>query len=129
MHHTLPAWEGAVLVVFVSVLIGVPLFLGTRQVFKRANHILDQWCGENSFSLISRRVAHNPFNRGPFAWGSPWHRPVYRVSVRDPSGRFLEGWVKLGGFFTGILSDEVVVAWDHEAAGINEAKKAGVRHA
>jgi hypothetical protein len=40
---------------------------------------------------------------------------VYRVKVRTRDGRLRRGWVRCGGWLSGVLSDQVDVRWDARA--------------
>jgi hypothetical protein len=57
---------------------------------------------------------------GPFAKAFFGHQVVYRLVVRDPTGAERNGWAKLGGFFMGLMVDDVEVAWDADPFAMPE---------
>ena len=78
--------------------------------FSRSRSLLEQWAGRNGFELIE--TEHRSLARGPFFWTTAKGQTVYRVTVRTPEGTVRRGWVRCGGFFLGLLSDQVDVRWD-----------------
>ena len=47
----------------------------------------------------------------PAAWW-PSQRMIYYVTVRDSAGRTRHAWVRCGGYFLGMLSDNMDVRWE-----------------
>jgi hypothetical protein len=84
----------------------------TRMVAARdrlARAKIDEWANERGLTVLSCEMS---------AFGLPWvlkksaSQSVCRIEVRDPSGTCLRGWIRVGGFFFGLLSDRVEVRWD-----------------
>ena len=76
----------------------------------RAEKMLFGWAAQNALRLIA--YERRSFLRGPFFWTSGRSRVVYRVTVQLPDGCILNCWVRCGGWFLGMLSDNVDVRWD-----------------
>ena len=75
----------------------------------RSKHLLNQWAAENHFQLL--HAEHRMFRKGPFLWSSR-AQVIYRVRVRDAQGREREGWVRCGGWWSGVFSDKVEAEMD-----------------
>jgi hypothetical protein len=74
----------------------------------RAEKLLAEWTAKEGFELIESHRSF--FDKGPFM---PISRAVvYRVKVRSPEGKIRNGWVRCGGWFFGVSSDETAVIWD-----------------
>jgi hypothetical protein len=82
---------------------GALLFRGSR-----IKSILSSWATANDFEIIHRTLGL--FRPGPFFF-TLGHQVVYFLQVRDRQGRERACWVRLGGFFTGLLSDKIEVRW------------------
>lgn len=78
--------------------------------FSRATSILEQWAEENGYEILDRERRLMWF--GPFWWRKGKGQEVYYVTIRTPEGQVRRGWVRCGGWFLGILSNEAVVEWD-----------------
>ena len=79
---------------------------------RRSRSRLDQWAAQNGFRIIES--SYRNLVRGPFFWTTSKGQTVYRVTVEDASGRQRSGWVRCGGWFLGLWSDQVTVRWDDE---------------
>lgn len=80
--------------------------------FSRSRSLLEQWAAENNYRILSSEYRN--LVRGPFFWTTSKGQTVYRVRVQDSTGRVRDGWVRCGGWFIGLLSDQVQVRWDDE---------------
>jgi hypothetical protein len=78
--------------------------------FQRSGSLLQQWAEQNGFSIIDQE--YHSFFKGPFFWTSSKGQMVYYVTVKDSEGTIRRGWVRCGGWFLGMLSDNVEVRWD-----------------
>ena len=78
--------------------------------FSRADEILQRWATANGFKVIS---AEKRFLRtGPFFLRSTRGQFVFRIVVEDQSGTKRTGWLRVGGWMAGVLSDKAKVIWD-----------------
>ena len=75
----------------------------------RSKHLLNKWAAENQFQLL--HAEHRMFRKGPFLWSSR-QQVVYRVRVRGAQGREKEGWVRCGGWWSGVFSDKIEAEMD-----------------
>ncbi len=78
--------------------------------FHRSQTLLERWARESGLRVVSRE--YRWFFKGPFFWTSSRGQTVYYVTVEDDAGRRRTGWVRCGGWFLGLLSDHVDVAWE-----------------
>ncbi|HUT01262.1 MAG TPA: hypothetical protein VM031_02310 [Phycisphaerae bacterium] len=85
------------------------VFLGTWH-FRRSRRLVDDWARANQLDLLSadRRF----FRLGPFWWRTARNQEVFRVTVRDADGQIRHGYVRVGGWFMGMLSGKVTAQWD-----------------
>lgn len=100
--------EIAVFIVFAGLLGG----LLTVWSFARAKEIRARWAEENGFEIESARFCW--FWRGPFWWRSTDSQMVFRIEGRDREGRRRAGWLRCGGWFSGLFGSQATVAWDDE---------------
>jgi len=90
---------------FVIAVIWYPIFR-TRRV----HTLLSGWSAECGFEIIRSRWAGYRLRPFPLAWFG--NQTVYWLLVRDRDGQEHTCWLKLGAFFTGLLSDNVEVRWE-----------------
>lgn len=86
--------------------------------FARSNSLLHEWAKRHHYGIL--RQEYRWFFKGPFFWTSSRGQTVYYVVVEDRHGNQGQGWVRCGGWFLGLLSDEVEVRWENkpiESAG------------
>ena len=74
----------------------------------RSRSLMEKWAKANGYKLMKMKL--NWFKISPFLTST--HQEVFRIRVRDHSGRERTGWAKCGGFFLGLLVDTVEVEWD-----------------
>lgn len=98
-----PIYVVFAVVVFMIVLETV--WLPTRRV-----ELLNSWATRNEVRLVA--YEHRLFLRGPFFWTTSNLQLVYRVTVEEAGGHKRLGWVRLGSWCFGLLSNRVVVRWD-----------------
>lgn len=78
--------------------------------FGRSGSLLQQWAMKNDYQII--RQEYRSFFKGPFFWTSTRGQTVYYVVVEDSDGNRRSGWVRCGGWWLGLLSDNVEVRWE-----------------
>jgi hypothetical protein len=99
-------WAAVILVPIIAIL-GI-WFLVRRE--KRKTKMLNRWAAEQGVRLIDRD--ERGMVRGPYFWGTAGGQVVYRVAAEFPGGEIRHGWVRLGTWPVGLLSNEVDVKWD-----------------
>jgi hypothetical protein len=95
---------------FIIIIVIVVGLFATIWHFSRSSSVLDQWAAENGYRIISQNYRH--LVKGPFFLRSGKGHAVYYVTVEDESGRQRSGYVRIGGWIAGVLSDKVTVEWD-----------------
>jgi len=103
-----------------TALIIVPVFiaaigfaaLNLWWTFKRSAAMLERHLRERGYVLVSRQ--YRWLMRGPFWWRASKGQSVYRFAAEDAEGVRHEGWARVGGFFFGLLSNQVDIRWDAE---------------
>lgn len=93
--------------------IGGVIVLGVALMFwhfSRSKHILRDWARRNGFEIVS--AERRFFFRGPFWWRTGKGHEVFRVTVRDGEGQVRSAYVRVGGWWGGMLSDQASVEWD-----------------
>jgi hypothetical protein len=95
---------------FRIILVAVIVILTLVWHFSRSNALLHQWAKQNGYRIISQEY-RNLF-KGPFFWTSTKGQTVYYVVVEDDGGNERRGWVRCGGWWLGLLSDNVEVRWE-----------------
>jgi hypothetical protein len=93
------------------ILLGVAAFAGTAGTlvylrFRRADAKLERWASDHGYVILSRE--RRALRRGPFSLSDD-EADVYRVVVRESSGRERTGHVRTGA----LGSDAVDVRWDN----------------
>jgi len=78
--------------------------------YTKADEILQRWANGAGMQIVSAQRRY--FRTGPFFMNQARGQFVYRIVVRDHSGTERAGWLKVGGLFVGVLSDESMVIWD-----------------
>ena len=76
----------------------------------RAERMLERWCRHTGFDLLSRRNCW--LWKGPYFTAFLNGQWVYRVQIRNRSGRVKSGYVRCGSHLLGVLAEEVDVRWD-----------------
>jgi len=76
----------------------------------RSDSMLNKWAQEHGYRIVRR--SYRWFLRGTFIWSIFSKASIYRVTIEDEEGDQRSGWVRCGGWFWGILSDDVEVRWD-----------------
>jgi acetamidase/formamidase len=82
--------------------------------FGRGRSILEKWAAENGYVLISSE--RRSVWRGPFFITTARGQEVFRITVRDAAGEIRSGYLRVGSFMLGVISDQASVRWDAEPA-------------
>ena len=78
--------------------------------FPRSKSLLRHWALRQRFEIVHSELRW--VFKGPYSFLCSRCQTVYRVRVRDHQGRERSGWVRCGGIWTGLFSDEAIVTWD-----------------
>ena len=78
--------------------------------YSRAQDVLTGWAKDNGYEIVSSERCW--FWRGPFFFRTSKGQEVYYVTVRAPDDQLRRGWVRCGGWFLGLFSDQADVEWD-----------------
>jgi hypothetical protein len=103
---SVPTMEDIILAIGVGVLIFTLLWW----YYAKSYSVLEQWATESGYRLVSHEYRYS--FKGPFSRTTPNNQTVYYVRVEDRHGNRRSGWVRCGGWFWGLLSDNVEVRWD-----------------
>jgi hypothetical protein len=76
---------------------------------RRVNKIVEEWVRSNSFTLL--RLEHRYLRKGPYFWAASKSQEVVFVKVRDNFGQERSAYLRIGGFFSGVMSDNIDVTW------------------
>jgi hypothetical protein len=95
---------------FAFVLFGV--FMINIEAQKHTSRLIDRWCTENNFKLVSKKLDRLSSIRGPFAFDLRTNRPVYAVTVKDQTGELRKATIARAMTWYGASSDRIVVVWD-----------------
>lgn len=85
---------------------------------RRAKAMLLGWAVRNTYEIVG---AQRPLIKiSPFGWTTSKGQVLFKVVVRKRirDGVTRSGWVRCGGFWTGLWSDDVEVRWDDEPAPV-----------
>jgi hypothetical protein len=80
-----------------------------RWQYAQADKIVNRWAQANGFELVSAQMCG--LQTGPFVVYARGQF-VFRIVVIDRSGRQRSGWILVGSWHSGVLSDETKVKWD-----------------
>lgn len=100
--------EAAVGIVFVIFLGGL-IFAWSLM---RAAELRERWAEEHGYSIEAARYCW--IWRGPFFLRSSENQMVFHIIVRDADGRRRSGWLRCGGFFSGLFGSQAKVIWEDE---------------
>ena|SRR5205814_9183863 len=93
--------------ILLLLILGVGLTLWN---FNRANSMLRDWAASNGYTIVEKE--YRSFFKGPFFWTASRSQIIYRVVIRDDERNVRSGWVKLGSWWFGVLSNQVDIRWD-----------------
>lgn len=104
--------EFAFAIVFFGARISLGVYLNRWQ-FRKADALIESWAERSHFRIVAKEPA-NPLGTGPKAMRAANKQVMYRVVVQDTQGHERRALVKVGSESTGVLSENLVVVWDHE---------------
>jgi hypothetical protein len=115
----------ATLVVCFFCLVIFMVFLLDRVAQESASKFIDEWCAENKFKLVSKKLDRLSSLRGPFAFDFSRNRPVYAVTVEDGSGEVRKATIACGAKGLGVFSlrERIEVVWDRASSDKKEVPK------
>jgi len=76
----------------------------------RSIDLIDRWARTNNLRILHKEA--RSFFRGPMFWRASKNQTVYYVTVVTQSGRQRAAWVRCGGRWRGLHSDQIDVRWD-----------------
>ena len=102
------AMAGYIILMVVMVLLAFALSgVGDR----KALFLIEAWAQSCQYSVESCERRY--LRTGPFFLSSSKYQRIYYVRIKDRNGQEKTGWLKLGGYFSGMLSeDEIEVIWE-----------------
>lgn len=109
--NTIDSSSGPILFV-IAVIVIVGLVAYYAWYFPRSQSVLKHWAARNEFEIVHEELKW--FYKGPFTWLNNRGHTVYRIKVRDKNGQERTGWVRCGGIWLGLFSDEATVKWDED---------------
>ena len=78
--------------------------------YSRADDLLDRWASSNGYQLLHKE--QRSLRTGPYFWRHSRGQLVYYVTITDHSGERRSAYVRLGGWWMGLWSEDVDVTWD-----------------
>ncbi|HEX5269085.1 MAG TPA: hypothetical protein VFW33_01295 [Gemmataceae bacterium] len=75
----------------------------------RADDLVTGWAEKNGYRVVD--CSYCWFWKGPFVLTTSKSQMVYYVTFEDAGGRRRRAYVRCGGWFMGMMSDNVEVAW------------------
>ena len=85
---------------------------------RRSRELLNLWAEREGYKLL--HCEHRILGRGPF-WFSGKTQAIYRVVVLDKAGHVRKGFVRLGDWWRGIMSDKIEAKMDDPEPGLTRA--------
>ena len=77
---------------------------------RRSRGMVQRWASQGGMELLSAQRRY--LRRGPFWWRTSKNQEVFHVTVRNADGHVRTAYVRVGGWFGGLLSDRTDVEWD-----------------
>ncbi len=72
---------------------------------------VEKWATIEGLEILSSE--YRWVKRGPYFINSSNQQRIFYVTVRDKAGNIKRCWVKVGGFFFGLLSDKIDISWEN----------------
>ena len=94
----------------IAPLVGVVAIASNVWISKRASNQLDAWAASSGLRIVDRELRW--LRQGPFFWRSSRLQFVYHVKVEDVTGARRQGYVRVGGWWLGVLSSKVEARWE-----------------
>ena len=83
------------------------LFLIAR--LSKSRMMVEEWAEHEGYHLLN--AERRWLLRGPFFFLSDKEQDVYYVTVADAAGQIRHAYIRCGGWFLGMLSDQISVRW------------------
>lgn len=96
-------------VVFAGLVVAL-VAITTLAEYGRSGDVLERWAAREGLQILSRE--RRLLARGPFFFRTTRSQQVFRVTVRGRDGSVRHGYVRVGGFLLGVLSERADVVWD-----------------
>jgi hypothetical protein len=97
-------------IILLSILI-IGIALASRAWSRqRAANLLTNWVAANGYQLLRSEPRY--LRTGPYFWRHARGQLIFYIDVIDVRGSRRSGYARLGGWFMGLLSDQVDVTWD-----------------
>jgi hypothetical protein len=94
------------LVFLLAVACAVSLYVLDRV---RRREALFRWASEHRYRIV--KFTQPMVENTPFRFTLSKSQHVFKVTVTDPVGRERNGFVRLGGFWRGLASDQAEIRW------------------
>jgi hypothetical protein len=78
----------------------------------RAQRLVTDWAVSEGYQLVSCK--RRWVDKGPFTWPARASWIVFAVVVASPNGRSRAGWIRVGGYWIGLLSSRLTVSWQDD---------------
>jgi hypothetical protein len=101
--------DSLLLFVLVLTMIGIAGFTLAWQS-SRSQSLMTHWAAQHGYQIL--HYEYRTFRRGPFFWTTSKGQTVYYVEVLDTQGKRRNGWLRCGGRFLGLMSEQVEVRWE-----------------
>ncbi|MCU0491544.1 MAG: hypothetical protein MUD01_08150 [Chloroflexaceae bacterium] len=101
--------DSSFLYLFILIMVGVAV-LSIYWTYSRSSSMLEEWAAANNLTILSSERRY--MRRGPFFWSTSRGQEVFYVRLRDSSGMQRAAYVRVGGWFLGLMSDNVEVRWE-----------------
>ena len=102
--------ETFLIILFAIILV---IFLTLIMTFHKNSGLkeIDKWATKEGLEILSSE--YRWLKRGPYFINSSNQQRIFYVTVRDKAGNIKKCWVKVGGFFFGLLSDKIDISWEN----------------
>ena len=94
-----------VLIILLSLAIASIVWRGGR-----ADSMLTDWAQSSGLRMLA--AERRTFFKGPFFWTSTKGQMIFYVTVEETGGQIRHAWVRCGGYWLGMLSDNFEVRWE-----------------
>ena len=101
--------ETFLIILFVIILV---IFLTLVMTFHKNSGLkeIEKWAKKEGLEILSSE--YRWVKRGPYFISSSNLQRIYYLTVKDKSDNTRTCWVKVGGFFLGLLSDTIHISWE-----------------
>jgi hypothetical protein len=78
----------------------------------RAQRVVADWAASNGYEVIS--LKRRWVVKGPFTFPGRANWVVFAGVLATPNGQTRACWIRVGGYWIGLLSDRVTVSWEED---------------